>query len=115
MANEPGAAKTEQGKSTEPQGEAKPEPTAQPQQQPGGDALAAVLALMQQQTASIAALQQQVSAMQSQQKVNASILSEPNGGEGIPNATNPAGEGEGEGEDYPEIDLESIGRMIGDY
>lgn len=117
MAKEPDATKTEpQVTNTEPQGEPSAEFTAQPQAQPGGDALTAVLTLMQQQTAAIAAMQQQISAMQNQQKVNASILSEPNGGEGIPNATNPAGEGEGEGEeDYPEIDLESIGRMIGDY
>lgn len=114
MAKEPDATKTEpQGTNTEPQGEPAAEPTAQPHTA-GGDALTAVLTLMQQQTAAIAAMQQQISAMQNQQKVNASILSEPNGGEGIPNATNPAGEGEGE-EDYPEIDLESIGRMIGDY
>lgn len=113
MANEPDVT-TKTG--TEPQAEPQGEPEAakaQPQVD-GMGALTAVLELMQRNAAEIAAMQQQIAAMQNQRNVSASILAEPNGGEGIPNQTEGDGEGEPE-EDYPEIDLESIGRMIGDY
>lgn len=82
---------------------------------PAADPLASILSLLTQQSAAMAALEQRVSALQNQQAVDSSIAHEANGGHGIPASTDP-GQGEGEGgEDYPEIDLEEISRMIGDY
>lgn len=86
------------------------EPTA-----PSPDPLSQILALVTQQSADIAALGQRVSALQNQQAVESSIVHEANGGRGIPTSTEASGQSEEEDEDYPEIDLEEISRMIGDY
>jgi len=99
-------------KQQEQEQERKQEP-AQPAS--AADPLASILNLLTQQSAAMAALEQRVSALQNQQAVDSSIAHEANGGHGIPTNTDP-GQGEGEGgEDYPEIDLEEISRMIGDY
>lgn len=95
------------------QGQERKHEPAQPA--PAADPLASILNLLTQQSAAMAALEQRVSALQNQQAVDSSIAHEANGGHGIPASTDPEqGEGEG-GEDYPEIDLEEISRMIGDY
>lgn len=95
------------------QGQERKQEPAQPA--PAADPLASILNLLTQQSAAMAALEQRVSALQNQQAVDSSIAHEANGGHGIPTNTDP-GQGEGEGgEDYPEIDLEEISRMIGDY
>lgn len=95
------------------QGQERKQEPAQPA--PAADPLASILNLLTQQSAAMAALEQRVSALQNQQAVDSSIAHEANGGHGIPTTTDP-GQGEEEGgEDYPEIDLEEISRMIGDY
>lgn len=102
----------QEGTQKEQEQEHKQEPA---QSAPAADPLASILNLLTQQSAAMAALEQRVSAIQNQQAVDSSIAHEANGGHGIPTTTDP-GQGEEEGgEDYPEIDLEEISRMIGDY
>lgn len=91
-------------KQTEPE----PEPAAQ-QPTPQPSAMDAILKMIEENNATMAALTARVDALANQGALNASINAEPGGGKGEP-APDPEPE-----PDYPEIDLDEIGRMIGDY
>lgn len=109
-------AENKQDKQEETEEAPKKQEPAQPMAAPAADPLATILNFITQQSAAMAALEQRVNALQSQQAVDSSIAHEANGGHGIPTNTDASGQDEDEGgEDYPEIDLEEISRMIGDY
>lgn len=93
----------------EPEPKTEPEPAPAPEPTPQPSDMDAILKMIQENNAAMAALTARVDALANQGALNASINAEPGGGKGEP-APDPEPEPE-----YPEIDLDEIGRMIGDY